>query len=120
MFKVLLADADLATRKGLTLLLTRKLGLTDICEATNGSELLAQLKDCKPGLLILDWSLPNRPSLETCRALRDASAPMRWVLLSVAAEDTAYAQVLDAIFIHKSTPAEQVLAQLRNLLPTVV
>lgn len=115
MIRVLLADADPATRTGLTLLLNRKLGITDICEAANGSELISQLQDCKPGLLILDWSLPGRPSLETCRELH-ATYPMQWVILSVTAEDATFAQALEAVFIHKSTPAEQVLEQLRSLL----
>ncbi len=115
MIRVLLADADPATRKGLTLLLNRKLGITDLCEATDGGELVNQLKDCKPGLLILDWSLPGRPSLETCRELH-ATYPMQWVILSVTATDDMFAQALEAIFIQKSTPAEQVLGQLRSLL----
>jgi len=116
MARVLLADADSATRKGLTLLLNRKLGVTDIGEAVDGDSLAQQLASCKPDLLILDWSLPNRPTLDACRQLHDAAPLMKCVILSVNGEDVLFAEALGAVFIHKSTPAEKVLGQLKALL----
>jgi DNA-binding NarL/FixJ family response regulator len=112
MLRVLLADADPATRKALALLLNHKLGLQDIVEAGDGEALLAQLTAARPDAVILDWTLPGRPPLAACRPAGGA----RLVVMSVDAADEQAVRAAGATFLHKAAPAEQALAQLRAVL----
>jgi DNA-binding NarL/FixJ family response regulator len=116
MSRVLLADSDSNTRSALALLLNRKLGITDICEASDGSALAEQLKVFKIDLLILDWALPDRPDLQTYRTQPETTSSLQIVILSVNANDKGVAEALGSVFIHKATPADQVLTQLAGLL----
>lgn len=114
-FSVLLADADPATRGALALLLRSKLGLHHTAEAADGPGLLRLLADAPPDLLLLDWSLPARPDCETLLAARRAHPALRLAILSVDAAHAAAAEALGAVFIHKASPAADVLEQLRAL-----
>jgi DNA-binding response OmpR family regulator len=99
-------------------LLNCKLGITEICETSDGDSLVFQLNRFKPDLLILDWSLPHRPASQTYRPWQESTPPLQMIVLSVKADDAAQAKALGAAFIHKASPAEEVLAQLEKLLKT--
>ena len=114
--RVLLADPDVVTRHALALLLRGKLGLTDIGEAPDGAALARALAANEIGLLLLDWSLPDRPACEALAAACRAHPRLRLVIMSINPDHTAQAQALQAVFINKASAAEQVLEQLRGLL----
>ncbi len=120
MIRVLLADADPAARNALTLLLTHKLGITDICEAANSEMLHQHLVNCQPDVLLLDWSLLCCCSL---RSLDEAWEYLSWLnpqvrlgILSLNADHEAEAQALGALFIHKGADTGRVLEQLQALM----
>jgi DNA-binding NarL/FixJ family response regulator len=116
MTRILIADPDAAGRKALNLLLRRKLGITDICEAGDTEALIRSLADCPPDLLLMDWKLYGAPAPETCHILRRAYPALRIVLLSVNADDEQVAQLAGAAFIHKGAAPGKVLAMLEPLL----
>src|SRR5919109_1255181 len=101
MIRILIADADSATRKALALLLKRKLDTNGIIEVDDVETLIRSLADAPPDLLLLDWRLYGSPAPETCRLLHKAYPHMKIVLLSVNAEDAAAAREAGADFIHK-------------------
>jgi len=116
MKRILIADPDSASRKALSLLLTKKLGLLDILEAGDSETLIRTLADCPLDILLLDWKLYGAPAPETCSLLLKAYPGLKIVLLSIDVDDWLAAQVVGAGFIHKGSTPGDVLAILKPLL----
>ncbi len=115
MTRILIADPNLSTRNAMTLLLSRRLGLSDIAEAGDAETLIRVLVDCPPDILLLDWQLYGAPAPETCRLLQKSYPAMKIILLSVDAEDRQIAHEAGATFIHKGASPGDVLAVLEPL-----
>ena len=116
MIRILIADADSATRKALSLLLRRKLGTNGIIEVSDVETLIRTLADTPPDLLLLDWRLSGSPAPETCRLLQRAYPCLKIVLLSVDANDATAAKEAGADFIHKGAAPDELIATLTPLL----
>jgi two-component system, NarL family, nitrate/nitrite response regulator NarL len=116
MKSILIADPDSASRKALALLLTRKLGITEYCEAGDMDTLIRLLVADPPDILLLDWRMYGAPALETCRLLRKAYPGMKIVLLSVDADDGLSAQECGAIFMHKGASPDEFVFALESLI----
>jgi DNA-binding NarL/FixJ family response regulator len=116
MKRILIADPDLASRKALSLLLTKKLGLYDIHEAGDTETLIRTLADCPPDIFLLDWRLYGAPAPETCDLLLKAYPGLKIVLLSVDADDCKAALNVGAGFIHKGSAPREVVTALEPLL----
>ena len=116
MKSILIADPNPASRGALILLLTRKLGISNFCEAGDVDTLIRLLADDPPDILLLDWRMYGAPAPETCRLLRKAYPRMKTVLLSVDADDSLSAQESGAVFIHKGASPDDVVAALESML----
>lgn len=116
MKSILIADPDSASRRALALLLTRKLGITEYCEAADVDTLIRLLVDDPPDILLLDWRMYGAPAPETCRLLRKAYPGMKIVLLSVDANDGMSAQECGAVFIHKGASPDELVALLESII----
>jgi DNA-binding NarL/FixJ family response regulator len=116
MTRILIADPDAASRKALALLLSHRLGVSDIAEAGDAETLLRDLSESASDLLLLDWKLYGAPAPETCRLLYKAYPMLKIVLLSVNAEDEQAARSAGAAFVHKGASPETVVAVLEQLL----
>ena len=116
MIRILIADADSATRKALILLMQRKLGTNCVIEVKDVETLIRSLADTPPDLLLLDWRLYGSPATETCRLLQKAYPHLKIVLLSVDANDAIAAKEAGADFIHKGASPDELIATLTPLL----
>lgn len=116
MIRILIADPDPATRKALSLLLRRKLGVNGIVKVGDVESLIRTLADSPPDLLLLDWQLYGSPAPETCRLLQKAYPRLKIVLLSVNASDEAAAREAGADFIYKGAPPEELITTLTRFL----
>jgi DNA-binding NarL/FixJ family response regulator len=116
MYSILIADPDSASRKALTLILTRKMGIVNLCEAGDVDTLIRLLVDAPPDILLLDWRMYGAPAPETCRLLRKAYPSLKIVLLSVNSEDELVAHSAGAAFIHKGASPDTVVVVLEPLL----
>jgi DNA-binding NarL/FixJ family response regulator len=116
MTRIVIADSDSAGRKALTLLLTHKLGITDIYEAGDADTLIHTLVNCPPDIFLLDWRLYGATAPETCRLFLKAYPALKIVLLSVNAEDRRAVQESGASFIHKGADPDDTLTAFRQLL----
>jgi len=116
MIPILIADPDYATRKALTLLLRRKLGMDSIIEVQDVETLIRALADTPPELLLLDWRLYGSPAPDTCRLLQKAYPHLKIIILSVDANDEAAAKEAGAGFIHKGASPDELIATLTPLL----
>lgn len=113
---ILIADPDSATRKALTLLLRRKLGMDGIIEVDSVETLIRALADMPPDLLLLDWRLYGSPAPETCRLLQRAYPQLKIILLSVDAGNADAAKEAGASFVYKGASPDELIATLMPLL----
>lgn len=116
MTRIIIADPDSATRKALTLLLRRKLGIESIFEVDGVESLIRTLADASPDLLLLDWRLYGSPAPETCRLLQRAYPQLKIALLSVDAENAQAAREAGATFLYKGASPDELIATLTPLL----
>ncbi len=116
MIHILIADADPAARKALSLLLRRKLCMDDIYELGDVESLIRALANTPPELLLLDGKLYGSPPLETCRLLQKAFPHLNIVLLSLDASDEKIARSAGVFFIHKGAAPESIIEKLISLL----
>ena len=90
MSSVLIADDHAVVRAGMKQFLAAERSITDIGEASTGSETLARLRDQPWDLLILDINMPDRSGLDILRHAR-ASHPKTLVLVVSGFSEKQYA-----------------------------
>jgi len=116
MIHILIADADPAARKALSLLLRRKLCMDDVYEVGDMESLTRALANTMPALLLLDGKLYGSTPLETCRLLQKAFPQLKIVLLSLDADDEKIAKSAGLDFIHKGAAPDTTILRLTSLL----
>ncbi|MEY2964518.1 MAG: response regulator transcription factor [Candidatus Nanopelagicales bacterium] len=114
---VLLVDDHELIREGLRRALERESDVEVVAEAASVAEGIAMGRKCDPTVSIVDLRLPDGNGLEVVRALRDQSADMGIVVLTMYAGDNQLFDALDAgasAFVPKSAPAEEIVAAARH------
>lgn len=114
---VLLVDDHELIREGLRRALERASDVEVVAEAASVAEGIAMGRKCDPTVSIVDLRLPDGNGLEVVRALREQSADMGIVVLTMYAGDNQLFDALDAgasAFVPKSAPAEEIVAAARH------
>jgi two-component system chemotaxis response regulator CheY len=70
------------------------LGHSDIDEACDGADALSKAKASNPGLILLDWNMPNMNGLEFLRAFRASDKTTPVIMVTTEAEKP---RVIEAI-----------------------
>ncbi|MAS34502.1 MAG: DNA-binding response regulator [Anaerolineaceae bacterium] len=89
--RIFLADDHAVLRAGLRLLIENQPDLTVIGEADDGSETLAQARQLKPDLILLDINMPGLDGLAALPLLRK-DVPEARVLILTMHDDASYLQ----------------------------
>ena len=113
--RVLVADDQAKVRSALRLLLEQEPDVEIVAEAAEADDLLAQVQETRPDLVLLDWGLPSLPSNNLLPALRTLCPHLKLVALSGRPE--ARQAALDAgadAFVSKIDPPERLLAALHG------
>lgn len=84
--QILLADDQPPVRSALRLFLEQELGIQNIDEVTDAQSLLTFVQASPPDLILLDWELPGLASANLIAALRDCCPGLLVIALSVQAE----------------------------------
>ena len=84
--RVMIADDHKMFRDGLRPLLDRENGLQVEGESADGLELLAQVDDLRPDLVVLDVSMPGLNGIEAARRIRASHPDVRIAMLSMHAD----------------------------------
>lgn len=114
---ILLADDNPATRSALILLLTTRLGCTDIHTAGDWQALKETGIREQPALILLDWELPGFSPQTGLAELREIVSGAALIALSTLPEAAQAARQAGAqAFIGKSHPPDQVLRIIRAAL----
>ena len=91
--KILLVD-DSRTIRNIQKNVLKQLGHTDVVEAEDGIQALAQLQKGSPDLMLVDWNMPNMDGITLIRKVRETNKTLPIIMCTTEAEKT---RVLEAI-----------------------
>ena len=113
---VVVADPDNRVRSALILLLREQQGVTVVAESSDLAALLAQVRELKPDLVLLDWELPGRPAAALLLARSTLGYQPRVIVFSARPEleGDILAAGADA-FVSKSDPPEALVKAVRKV-----
>src|SRR5688572_20764283 len=94
--RVLVADDHAMFRQGPVSILGDADRIEVIDQASRGDEALRLIRELNPEVAILDVGMPGATGIEVARALTDARAPTRVVLLTMHADATHARQAVEA------------------------
>lgn len=83
--KVMLID-DSKTMRTIQKNILTQMGHTDICEAADGQDALSKVFAEKPGIILLDWNMPNMNGLEFLQAYRQKDKATPIIMVTTEAE----------------------------------
>lgn len=115
--KILVVDDHPIVRSGLRRLLTGEPGY-EVREAAGGREALAAFREWRPGLVVLDLSMPGIGGLEVIPRLRLEDPAVRILVLSMHTEAIYATRALQAGaagFIGKNAPPDRLLDAIKRL-----
>lgn len=116
--RVVVADDHTLFRQGLVALLERG-GLNVVGEASDGHEVVRVVKELKPALAILDFSMPLMNGIEATRAIHKRSPDTQVLLLTMYEDDAFVLQALKAgvrAYVLKSQTANELLSAVAEVL----
>jgi DNA-binding response OmpR family regulator len=96
-------------------------GLTNVIQAHNGEEAVAQAKTHKPALILMDVRMPKMTGYEACKALKEdaSTANIPVVFLSAKGQEAEVkmGKELGAVeYIIKPFAPDELVARVRNIL----
>lgn len=112
--RILLADDQAKVRSALRLLLRLQPGMDVVGETDETEQLLVQVKEIHPDLILLDWELPGLTSNGLLTAMRARYPRLKVIALSGRPEARRAALEAGAdAFVSKGAPPERLLSALR-------
>ena len=115
--RIVVADYQYKVRFALRTLLSRQPGIEVTGEAATAEELLAQVIETQPDLVLLHWRL-HESSQDLVPALQRLCPGLRVIVLSARAEAGQEALVAGAeAFVCKMDPPDKLLAAIRVAAP---
>jgi len=114
--RIVVGDRDVRVRSALRMLLREEPGVTLVGESSDLPSLVAQVKELKPDLILLDWELPGRPAAALLLARERLEYKPRVIVFSARPEsrEVILAAGADA-FVSKGDPPEALLSAFRKL-----
>jgi len=94
--RVLLVDDHTMVRSGFRLLLETARDIEILGEASDGEEAVGLVRDLKPDVVLMDLGMPNADGIQATRAIKDACATTRVLILTMHADDVYIRQSLKA------------------------
>lgn len=118
MIRVLLADDHTIVRAGLKEILADTGDITVAAEATNGQEVMAQVRGQDFDVAVLDMSMPGRSGIELIKQVKDEKPRLPILILSMHSEEQYAVRALKAGasgYLTKDAAADQLVAAIRRI-----
>jgi len=116
--RVLLADDHAMVRAGLKEVLADTGDITVAGEATNGQEVLAQVRAHEFDVAVLDMTMPGRSGIELIKQVKEARPRLRVLVLTMHKEEQYAVRALRAGasgYLTKESAADQLVAAIRRI-----
>lgn len=113
----MIADDHTIVRRGLTQLLSLDPQMKVTCEAKDGNEALAYVRDNHVDVVVLDLSMPGRGGLDTLKEIKRVAPRVGVIVLSMHPTDQYAVRVLKAgasAYINKETAPEILIDAIRK------
>jgi two-component system invasion response regulator UvrY len=117
--KFLVADDHAIIRKGLVLILKEEFPGSLVAEVVNGTAVLAELKNQKYDVLIMDISMPDKNGIETLKQIRSNGNAIPILMLSIHPEEQYAVRVLKggaSGFLNKNSATAELVGAVRKVL----
>jgi two-component system, NarL family, invasion response regulator UvrY len=118
MIRVLLADDHTIVRTGLKEILADTGDITVAGEATNGAEVLSQVREHEYDVVVLDMSMPGRSGIELIKQVKSEKPRLRILVLSMHSEEQYAVRALKAGasgYLTKESAADELVAGIRRI-----
>jgi DNA-binding NarL/FixJ family response regulator len=115
---VLIVDDHPLLRRGLRDVIGENSRFRIVGEAADGEEALRLLVSLKPEMVILDIDMPRQNGLETIRALRQLSFPVKVIILTMYKEEDMFNAAMDLgakAYVLKENAANEIVAALEKV-----
>ena len=121
MIKVLVGESNSIFRRGLTEILNEQTGMQVLDEVTTQKELLEKAKANSPDVVVLDFMLPGRQTLDMVKAIKAENPSLPVVLMGDkgAIDADMASRVLRAgatVFVFKSSPTREIIGAIHGAL----
>ncbi len=93
--KIMLVDDSRTIRKIQKKTLVQ-LGYTDVVEAADGVEALSLYKESPPGLMLIDWNMPNMDGITLVKTIRQTDKSIPLIMCTTEAEKARVVEALQA------------------------
>jgi len=116
--EVLLADDHAIVRAGLKELLEDTGEIKVAGEATNGQEVMAQIRARSFDVAVLDMTMPGRSGIELIKQVKDEKPKLRILVLTMHSEEQYAVRALKAGasgYLTKEAAADQLVAAIRRI-----
>jgi DNA-binding NarL/FixJ family response regulator len=116
--QVLLADDHAIVRAGLKELLQDTGDIQVAGEATNGQEVMAQIRARDFDVAVLDMTMPGRSGIELIKQVKDEKPKLRILVLTMHSEEQYAVRALKAGasgYLTKEAAADQLVAAIRRI-----
>lgn len=119
--KILLVD-DSRTIRNIQKNTLKSLGYVDILEASDGPEALDFLLKERPGLILMDWNMPNMDGLTLIKKVRETDKALPIIMVTTEAEKS---RVIEAVkagvnnYVVKPFTADTLAAKIKQTLSKV-
>ena len=112
---ILIVDDHPLLRHGLRDVIVHNARYSIVGEAADGEEALSQIETLKPEIVILDIDMPRLNGLETIRAIRNQSHPVKVIILTMYREEDMFNAAMDLgakAYVLKENAVNDVMAAL--------
>jgi len=116
--KITIADDHPLFRRGLKHALEETNDIEVIGESSNGDELLSLIKDCKPGIILLDIAMPGKSGLDLLKQLKSEYPKLPILVLSVYPEEQYAVRFIKAGasgYLTKESASEKLVEAIRKV-----
>jgi len=116
---ILIADDHANVRRGLREILLDAFSGAHFSEASNGDEVLAQLVDSQPDVLLLDINMPGRSGFEVLKDVKHIYSHLPVIMVSVQTESQYALRCLRAgaaEYVNKNSASEELVPAIRKVM----
>lgn len=115
--RIVIADDFEMLRRGLKSLL----GPAVCGEAENGQQAVERVKELRPDIVILDWTMPVMDGLQAARMIRSFAPEIKIIVFSLHDGNVVRDEAIQAgadVFLHKTATGEEILKTIQALIRT--